>query len=290
MKQIVGISSALRAFVKKRRLLHRIAVSSRDTLRYKWYQRMGLGYVKDRIVAGPNQGLVFYAARRVRYSRDFWTGEYELALCRFLETVVQEDAVCYDIGANLGYHTLIMARRASRGHVFAFEPLPEAAGILGRNIRENQIGNVALVDKAVFNKSGLITLGRDLSIDQAAVRWAADDECIHRPFTCEAVRVDDFVSAGNAAPTLVKIDVEGAETEVLSGAVETLARFHPLVVCETHGVHAAGNVFWILREAGYSLFNVAGRLSPIDSFAGMPKNMYEGHVFATPQPSAFTPA
>lgn len=204
-----------------------------------------------------------------------------MALCRFLEQTVSEDAICYDIGANLGYHTLIMARRASRGRVFAFEPLVEAAAILLRNLSANSVANVVLVSKAVAATGGVIGLGRDITIDQAAIRWWGDGDSVHCPFRCECVSVDEFVAAGNPAPTFMKIDVEGAESEVLAGAIDSLRRFRPAIICETHGAEQAKSVYEIVTEAGYtSLFKVTTEVLPIHSAFSMPANMHEGHVFA----------
>lgn len=274
--------SLVRSFVKQHPVLHSIAVRSRDTLRRAWYQRFRLRYVPRKILAGPNAGLIFYAARRFKYSRDFWSGQYELRLCQLLEQTVTPDAVCYDIGANLGYHALIMARRASAGHVFAFEPLPEAVDILRRNMIANAETNVILVTKAVAASGGVIQMGCDITVDQAAIRWSADGDSLHRPFRCECVSVDEFVAAGNPPPTFIKIDVEGAESEVLDGAIDCLKRFRPAIICETHGAEQTKRVYEILKENGYSLSKVAATLSPIESVEAMPTNWLEGHVFARP--------
>ena len=272
----------VRHLIKKRPILHKIAIWTRGKVFSKWYQIVGLGYTKKKIKAGPGKGLMFYAGRRVEYSKDFWSGEFEQIACQFMKSVIKQDAVCYDIGANLGYHSLIMARQASHGLVVAFEPLPDIARIYKRNMAVNQFSNVKLVIKAVTSSSGSISLGRDISIDQAAMRWAEDCDFMHQTFVCKSISVDDFVNDGNPAPTFIKIDVEGAETEVLSGAVDTLLNNKPLVMCEIHGTNAA-KVYRILNESGYELFNVGDELTLIDSVSSMPTNVDEGHVFARPK-------
>ena len=278
------MSPSIRSIIKRNPILHRIAIWVKNKVHYvhaKWYQLVGLGYMERKIAAGPNKGLIFCAGRRVKYSEDFWSGEYELAACQFMQSMIGQDAICYDIGANLGYHTLIMARQASQGLVFAFEPLPEVGVILERNVVANQISNVELVKKAVTSTSGSVSLVRNISIDQAVIRWAGDGDPMHQTFICESISVDDFVKAGNPAPTFIKIDVEGAEIEVLSGAADTLLHFRPLVMCEIHGTNAA-RVYQILHASGYRLFSVGESITLIDSVATMPTNMYEGHVFARP--------
>lgn len=245
-----------------------------------WYQAMGLGYTQRRIAAGPNRGLFFSAGKRVRYSKDFWNGTYESDACHFLENIIWPDAICYDIGANLGYHALIMARKATKGFVYAFEPLQEAGLVLENNITVNQIRNIQWVAKAVTAQSGQVKLGRNVSIDQAAVRWADDEDPMYQAIECESMSLDDFVNSGSPAPSFIKIDVEGAETDVLLGAKGTLAQYKPMILCETHGIEAATRVYEILCAQGYELFTLGANLSPIRSLAEMPTNMYEGHVLA----------
>lgn len=273
---------ALREAIKKQPLLSRAAALTKQSIRSSWYRLAGVGYVKRRIASGPNEGLVFFSGRRVKYSRDFWSGRYEIEACQFMQRVIRHDSVCYDIGANLGFHTLVMARRASEGIVFAFEPLPEAGRIFERNMLMNGIDNAVLIRKAVTRATGSVALGRNITIDQAAAAWTGMRDPIHQVFTCESVNVDDFVGAGNSPPGFIKIDVEGAETEVLMGAINTLSHFQPLVICETHGTGAARDVYQILVENGYRLFAVGRSLTPIMSVTGMPANMHEGLVFAQP--------
>jgi FkbM family methyltransferase len=272
----------LRSIGKRNPFVHRTAVWTRDKVRTTWYQLVGLDYFKGEITDGPNKGLFFYAARRVHYSRDFWNGKSELQACQFMQHAISENAVCYDIGANLGYHTLIMARQASRGIVFAFEPLPEAFLILSKNMAANQVRNVVLLNEAVTETGGSVSLGHDRSIDQAAIRWADDRDPMHRTFTRPSTSVDGFVRAGNPAPTFIKIDVEGAEGEVLSGAADTLRQHRPLILCETHGEASAVRLYQLLRQNDYQLFNVSDRLTTVDSVADMPRNMHDGHVVAYP--------
>jgi FkbM family methyltransferase len=224
--------------------------------------------------------MLFNSGKRVKYSKDFWNGSYEIETCRFMERVLENNNICYDIGANLGYHTLIMARKVVGGRVFAFEPLYEAAAILERNLISNCLRNVILVKKAVTSKSGTISLGWNISIDQAAIRWASDSNRLYQPIVCDSTTIDDFIKAGNPPPTFIKIDVEGAEVDVLRGAIETLMQIRPSVMCETHGADNAAKVYEILHGVGYRLFNVSQNVIPVDSINDMPTNMYEGHVYA----------
>ena len=245
----------------------------------------GLGYTERTITDGPIRGFKFIAARRVHYSKWFWGGTYEKEACGFLQTIILPDAVCYDIGTNLGYHALIMAEAAKNGHVYAFEPIPQVCEILQKNININHKQNITIVPKAVTREAGKIQLVRDTSIDQAAIKFAYEGKSLHMRgiIECDGVTLDGFAVEKKTPPSVIKIDVEGAEVDVLQGASSVLEQFHPLVLCETHGQLAARGVYKILHECGYELFNVHEGVRPITSVAEMPNNMDEGHVFARPK-------
>ncbi len=248
----------------------------------RYIRAFGLGYVKRRITAGPIKGLWFIAGKRVFYSKDFWSGSYEENFCCFLQKTVPEDSVCYDIGANIGYHTLIMAHSVNNGGlVYAFKPIPEVCEVLTRNAQINNLHNVVVVNKVVSRESGTLSLIRNIDIDQAILSAETKKKNpLRETITCAATTIDEFVAAGNRSPSFLKIDVEGAEVDVLAGSIDTLKKYHPIIVCETHGVARAHGVYEILTDLNYELFCVNADMVPIESITQMPNNMYEGHVFA----------
>lgn len=88
---------------------------------------------------------------------------------------------------------------------------------------------------------------------------------------------------GNRPPSFLKIDVEGAEADVLEGAANTLKNYQPMVLCETHGQTRAQRVYEILVGLNYELFCVKENVVPIESITQVPTNMYDGHLFARPK-------
>jgi len=106
---------------------------------------------------------------------------------------------------------------------------------------------------------------------------------LRETITCAATTIYDFVTAGNRHPSFLKIDIEGAEVDVLAGATDTLRNYHPMIVCETHWVGQARSVYEKLLPLNYELFCVKDNVSPIASITQVPTNMYEGHVFARPK-------
>lgn len=275
----------LKQFVRQFPIVYRCLQNIKQGVNTGMIRFFGLGYTERTITGGPIQGLRFLAAKRVFYSKWFWDGAYEKETCIFLRTTTTRDAICYDIGANIGYHALVMAEAAEKGHVYAFEPIPQVCEILQKNIDINHMQNITIVPKVAARVAGKIQLGLDTSIDQAALKFATKDES-HRMreiIECDGITLDNFVTEGNTPPSLIKIDVEGAEVDVLQGACRILAQYHPLVLCETHGQAAARGVYEILCEYGYELFNIHNGVRPINTIEDMPNNMDEGHVFARPK-------
>jgi len=251
-----------------------------------YFRLLGVGYVKRRITNGPIKGLWFISGKRVFYSKWFWSGTYEKNTCYFIQNILPEDAICYNIGANIGYHSLIMAKKAYRGLVYAFEPIPEVCDILSSNAKSNDINNIIVVPKVVSNENGTLTLLRNMDIDQAALinqTFPAKNNnkinFLRDTIHCTAITIDDFVALGNQPPSFLKIDVEGAEVYVLTGAKKTLKKYKPMILCETHGYDKATEVYEILSGLGYEMFCVKENVMPIDRIH-VPKDMHDGHIFA----------
>jgi FkbM family methyltransferase len=184
-----------------------------------------------------------------------------------LETAVQEamirhlgpGGVFYDIGANIGFFALLGAHFAglSQGRVYAFEAAPDNAEAIGVNARLNGIGNVVVIDKAVSARTGQARL--QVVDDQS---WSKLEEYGSHPnteqvLTVETVAVDDLVERGEIPPpTVVKIDVEGAEIAVLEGMRQTIDDHRPAIICELHDTHQA--FCDLMDEHGYRVINLEG--------------------------------
>lgn len=202
-----------------------------------------------------------------------------------LETAVQEamvrhlgpGGVFYDIGANLGFFSLLGAHLVGldRGRVYAFEAAPDNARAIRANAELNGIPNVTVIDKAVSSCSGM---GRLQVVDDQS--WSKLEEYGEHPLTervidVELVAIDELLRAGELEPpNAVKIDVEGAEIAVLGGMRETLERHRPAVICELHDTHR--EFLETMDGAGYRLINLEGP-EPIDE-AGA-----SAHVLALPK-------
>ena len=193
-------------------------------------------------------------------------GTSEPVLQETLARHLRQGDVFYDLGANIGFFTLLASRLVgSGGAVVAFEPDPANRRVLEANVARNGIANVEVVEKAVAGRSGAL---RFAAVESTRSRFARNDEPgIEVPVTT----LDDFVAEGWPVPTLVKLDIEGAEVEALDGARALLTQHRPTIVCEVHDTEA--EVRARLEAAGYAVYE----LEVIDAESWNP------HLLALPE-------
>ncbi len=168
--------------------------------------------------------------------RNWYHGKHESAIQQALQQLMRAETVMYDVGAHIGFHTLPAARIGA--HVIAFEADPENARRLRRNLDRNCLQEKVRVVEAAAWSSGHIRVGfrRGVPRSQGGVCWRghqpvlASGEIIAVP----ACSLDDFAASGGPAPDLIKIDVEGVESEVLIGAARILAAHKPVLIVEVH--------------------------------------------------------
>jgi FkbM family methyltransferase len=184
----------------------------------------------------------------------------QAALGRFLKP----GDVFYDLGANIGFFTTLAARLVGDGgRVYAFEPNPECAAQARRNAALNGFSHVEVIEAAVSSASGRARLhlgGTNLS--STIVDAAPGPE-----IDVALMSVDDFIRDRAArGPTLVMIDVEGAEVDVLRGMRETVARHRPFIMCEVHWINDAFLSYCAdqLAPIGYSVRPLTGEQFPAE--------------------------
>lgn len=166
----------------------------------------------------------------------FATGVAERPLQGALAAELRPGATFFDIGANVGYVTLIAARLVGpSGRVVAFEPVPENVAAIRENLALNGIDWVEVHETAVARERGRAAL--IISDVSAFSRLASVNVPTGARETIEVqvISIDEFMaSPGAPVPDVIKIDVEGAELEVLEGMRETLAAHRPVLLCEVH--------------------------------------------------------
>ena len=154
----------------------------------------------------------------------FFEGYYERPLIHWLQTNLRPSDVLWDIGANIGAVTLVAARHCQR--VVAFEPERRALDLLTRHVNANGMSNVTVVPRALADTTGTAVLyqgpANNLGMGSLTPHVTNGD---HQAVTASVptLKADDFVREHpGLRPTILKLDVEGAEDLVLSGATELL--------------------------------------------------------------------
>lgn len=190
----------------------------------------------------------------------------------FLEKKIKKNMVVLDLGANIGYYTLIAAKLVGeKGKVYAFEPAPDNFALLKKNIEVNGYKNVVLVQKAVSNKSGQTRLF--LSQDPTC-HLIYDPHDNSKSVIVDVISLEDFFKNHNDKIDLIKMDIEGAEGWALQGMknlieknkdMEIITEFRPF------GLRKSGyppeKYLSDLKELGFKLYDLneqEEKIKPID--------------------------
>lgn len=218
--------------------------------------------VKLQVFTGESHG------KRIYYFNNF-----EQDKIHFFKSLVKPGMLIYDIGANLGVYSLIAAKQGAR--VVAFEPAPDVAAMLRRNIVLNKLpSKITVVEEAVSDREMIGKL------------------YLHKPSNLGVSRVFDFDNSGNdnygiidikmnnldnyekiyGKPSLVKIDIEGAETLAVKGGRELLKKDDaPMLLIEFHPAEIAflgssmEEIIIFLGQCNYSKYELP-KLTPQNHF------------------------
>ena len=206
--------------------------------------------------------------RRLSYS-----GIWEPDLLDVLRRLLVPDSIFVDVGANVGAITLAIAEQNRRQNlrIVCLEPNARLASRLRANLQINQLERVRVIEKAASSENGEITLfqvpeGADNQGLSTTYRVARSQD--RDSVAVEAVTLDTLLSEPGLTegPLVLKIDVEGAEYDVLDGARETLRSRRPAIVFEfVAKLHddpesAAQDQARLFEEAGYRLYSISDRV------------------------------
>jgi len=182
-----------------------------------------------------------------------WLGSYEYQKQRLFERTIKPGAIVFDIGANVGFYSLLASTLVGdEGHVFAFEPVPANIFFIKEHLRLNQVANVTVIEQAVSDASGVASFADGAS--SCTGRLAVEGH-----YQVRTVSLDELVFGGKMpAPDYMKIDVEGAEMLVLSGARALLQEAHPVIFLATHSSDLHRQCCQFLQSIGYQLQPING--------------------------------
>jgi FkbM family methyltransferase len=231
------------------------------------------------ILAGPGQGM------RINLHGSavaFATGTAERPLQDALQREVKPGTTFFDIGANVGFVTILAARLVGpSGRVVAFEPVPENVAAIRENlalndihwaeVRETAVGRAA--GKATFIVSDVSAFSRLASVNVPSGARESIEVAVSS--------IDELMSAGELpVPDVVKIDIEGAELEAIEGMRQTLGEHKPVLLCEVHDCNA--EYVELMGSLGYETIN-------LDEPVPVEYGHRNAHTLARPRPAS-TPA
>ncbi len=187
----------------------------------------------------------------------YWLGSYEIHKRMAFEDRITPGAVVFDIGANVGFYSLLAGELVGdSGHVYAFEPSPRNVGFIRKHIRLNHFDHITVFEAAVSDHTGEAFFDLGASI---ATGHLADQGALRVDLVC----LDDLLAQGKLRPPdFMKVDVEGAEYDVLCGAQQLLADCRPILFLDTHGRDAHAPTIALLQEIGYAFEILDGKSLP----------------------------
>ena len=209
-------------------------------------------------------------------------GEWAENEITFIKRLISTGDTILDVGANIGTHTLAFARKVgARGTVIAIEPCPEIFDLLRRNVEQNGLPHVLLEQAAAGAEAkkievpafdieasqnfGGLNLQSEMSAEATAL--AGTPEFRRVP----VLTIDSFALS---ACHFIKIDVEGAESEVLAGATQTIRNYKPFIYAECNTLEGGVATKTLLDALGYTCFlHLADAYNP-NNYLGSDENWF----------------
>jgi FkbM family methyltransferase len=235
------------------------------------------GLAEVAIAAGGLAGLNMFLD--LQSEKDYWLGTYEPELQAAIERLVQPGAVAYDVGANIGYVSLLLARRVGEsGKVFAFEALPSNLERLRENLKLSGFSRtVEVVAAAVVDSDRPVRFlaGPSGGMGKAEGSAGRQDVSYTQVHEVAGISLDAFVyRMGKPVPRVVKMDIEGGETLAFPGMRRLLAEARPLILMELHGPEAARVAWEELRNAAYRICRMQADFQEVTSLQALDWKAY----------------
>ena len=215
--------------------------------------------------------------------------DFEIQECRVLDRLLSAGMMVFDIGAHQGFFSLLFSRKVGgQGAVVAFEPSPRENRRLRWNLQLNRCRNVQVVAGALGKQTGqadlFVCLGRETGCN--SLRLPAVAEPVSK-LSVPITTLDRFMTEQKIGKLdFIKMDVEGAELEVMQGGDRTLERLRPLILCELSDLRTAPwgyrsqDICRHLLARDYLLFSFSGggNLIPCPD-----KKKYNENILAVPR-------
>jgi FkbM family methyltransferase len=214
-------------------------------------------------------------------SRIYFFGAYEPIEVHLLSTLLDKNSIFLDVGANVGFYSLMLSQTCSAGKVYAFEPVATNYKVLEKNINANRLNDrVQIIKKGLWNTNTTLEFSLpDEEHNNLGSFSAGKSDLKKNAVFCDVVTLDAFVIAENIKRIdAIKMDIEGAELFALKGGEKTLRQFRPIIQIELNRKACAAFDYSLqdlesfLKALDYRFYKVghiAENSEFIDSFAGI---------------------
>jgi FkbM family methyltransferase len=201
------------------------------------------------ILQGPLKGTRWIVGAQLH---GMWLGSFEVEKQHAISKMLRPGQAFYDIGANAGFYTLLGSKIVGpSGKVVAVEPLPRNVDVLRKHLSINGISNVRVVEKAVSDKNGKAKF-----IEQGYLESRLDEK---GSLDVEATTFDRLIEETRLPPDFVKVDIEGAEVDLLRGAKTALRKYRPVFFMAIHSRKIFIDLSKIVREFSYAIRDLDGK-------------------------------
>jgi FkbM family methyltransferase len=240
---------------------------------FEWSAKR-IGKQQGRIRQGVGKGLLFSPGGS---NAGYLLGTSEPGVQRAMLTLLKPGMTFFDVGANVGFHSTVACRLIdpSRGHVVSFEPLSANAGQVEINARLNHFECIRVMPVALGNHDGEARFLLSEISSRGALETTGRVPTSHSGIaTVQIRRLDTLMNEAHLPPPdVMKIDVEGAEADVLAGAHETLMRHRPMLMIELHGTNT---------EVASALDAINYRASVLGKSGSIFEVPWDAYIIATP--------
>lgn len=231
------------------------------------------------IVKRCKYGLVIFNRRDIWIGRSFdWYGEYSEAEVELFRKVIPAGSIVYDIGANIGAHTLAFSRIVGpTGNVIALEPERHNFYTLCGTMALNNIKNTYCFQQAAGGNHGVITvpeLDYERTVNFGGLELDKDySETPHYPVV--KIMIDDI---GTPRVDFIKIDIEGMEKEALEGATKKIKEFKPMLYVEDDRKDKTVELRSFIKSLGYKMYVHTPRFFNQYNFYEEPENQFNDTI------------
>lgn len=216
------------------------------------------------IVQGPLRGKKWIVGSS---HHGCWLGSYEYEKQKAFQKALAAGHVVFDIGANVGFYTLLASVLVQgEGHVYSFEPFPRNVDYLRKHIEINGIANCTVIEAAVGSEDGKNHFNPSHSPSMGHLSTRGE-------ITVKTLSLDNALRSKKIRPPdVMKIDVEGAELQVLQGCTHTVKVFRPTIFLATHGEIVRSACLRLLIANGYEMESLSPKPIPFyDELVARPR-------------------